>query len=73
MPVSGISSQSSAALVQHTPAASVSKPDVNGDYKSGGAGRIQDSDGDYVSSTRPAAAVASNAVQAALTSLKTGG
>jgi hypothetical protein len=73
MPVSGISSSSSAAYVQQPPPVTVAKTDANGDHTSGGAGRVKDGDGDYVSSSRPTAALASNSVQAAVASLKTGG
>lgn len=73
MSVSGINSLSSAANVRQSPPVTSTTTDANGDYKSAGAGRVKDSDGDYVSASRPTTAVSSSSVQAALTNLKAGG
>jgi hypothetical protein len=73
MSISSINSLPPAPVVQNTQPISQGARAVDGDYTTRGAGRStsKDSDGDYKPVTTQA--TASGSVQAALTSLKSGG
>ncbi len=77
MSVSAVSSSVNTPNVQSPAVAASNQRTADGDYKAKGVGRatVKDSDGDYkpTSTAQTAQTTSSSSVQAALTSLKTGG